>query len=1741
MGTTTAPLRPLHAALAVLGVLGAALAAAQTLAPTEGPPAALDRTAVPAAGRHHALVEVARFGRYAITVSSEQGVGLQLVGRMEGPGTVVGSPGVEDGRLDTFLDRGQYRVVTHGHDQASGEAALAVHAFREPSDSPAPQLVEHKLVSATLGDFEQRSYWLQVDAARWVHLEAAGRNLRDLRLWRDGSWLADAAPDSEVVEPLPGRPLLACRLAARLEPGLYLVTAYGGAGQAWADASDEHPFHLRLGIPRLGVAGRAYHQVGPFGLDRWLVPVPANFFRLELPEARPAELGVGSFVEDSPYQPGDNVDIITKESREPAAELMTPYMDEGLWAVTVRAEQGQPYVLQHFEASWEYSFQRAGEHWISTIHSGHAEDSVDATGILAHWAPSGLEREPLREQTIAVDSTTSWASRCNLLEDLDVFLHVRETGTYRISSRGTAASFRLEPFMVYRPDDFEPPPFRSGDSDWELDRGYYVLTASPVEKGVLELAVTHRNLLDSVLDLFGAARRVSEAGVQASVRFPSVQLQGWPHHYVLYLNHQPGVHAGVILRELPLDLREPLPLTLRPGEEVEVPFRVPEPVVLQAVLEDGTPLAHSLDGGEPGPLHELSAGRHSATLRNTDTRTVVCTLEAVPRALLASEPLPPLPASTLAGLPDFPLLTAADPRHLDLERDQSATFLVQAPADALYRLETSGLLDTAGNLRSRVVTSLARSAGGGSGRNFFLHQFLDQGDYQLTINTQGSSAGHLGLSLTRTDPSDGGELRQGLAARVTLDQGQSVVYRFTIAEEGRYRLRAFGLGGSARCRLEDGEGWPVERPNLPASFTRSFAPGDYRLLLLPEPVAGRRLTLLERLTEPPRFEGHGPHCLPLDTEVEHVWEEPEGDGERVPDRWEFALAGAGEVLIRLNQEMHGRLLRLTEGGTTEVALVPPLRGFAGRLEPGHYRLEAECARRNNRVTYTVAVEPQMLLAGLEREVSVPTTLPVAVGDDGLVEIYSLGSLDVNARLEDGEGRPIAFSDDRANDWNFHLTGRFAPGPYTLVVQPVGSHGGTTTVRMEARQEQVHDPLALPLDTGLEPGAAVHLLPLSGLAGELLLVSARAEETVGLAVEAEAEPGAWRTLASAVDPTAHLEVPLQSGQRLRLRLWSVDRREGPVRLMATALDPIRIGEPELARGVRLQAVPGFEPALAVAAVESQLPGTLRLGASDHGLRWSSRPGQALRPEPHGLLPLHGSRAWLAVDGSGGGLLSAERVSLEPAPAPALQLSLDGQAPVTVDVAPSREGPLVVLASAMNGQPGLRLVEGASAAAASSDLSATAIAPGAAAAVALAGSRPALATWIAVPSADPVEVRLSAHRARAMDMRRADWGSTADELRPGAARALELPAGSKRLRLTLTPALVAAVVAGGRVESVHFGGDRALVETWEGTGERLWLHDCGDAGGSYALDILPAAEVSLVVGPDAPFEQLMSGSGTLRLQVAPAAFAGAMVHVRGASGDATLVGGDGRVLRGTALAAGVAPSTLLVPHAAGPLLVWIGPLKRPESGLWDGVEPPLAEPVTVPARIHVGQAARAYAVTTSEPTLLTLRCPAPLLLRLISGGAERSLLTLDERTVHLALPDGRGQLLVRTLASMGGELELTASPITSVGEGLGPEVLLGPGSGHAFRFTVQEDGPVGVGVRAEEDTVECALLRIDGELLGSGVVQMHELEAADYLLLVDLPADGNAVRARPAVVGIERPPTGPPEDVIREYLTMEGVSP
>ncbi|MFY9822120.1 MAG: hypothetical protein WAM82_12110, partial [Thermoanaerobaculia bacterium] len=903
----------------------------------------------------------------------------------------------------------------------------------------------------------------------------------------------------------------------------------------------------------------------------------------------------------------------TSESPEAAAPPSAPPAWE--LVATVAGTPGQPYVLQHFEQRDAYSFTRSGPYWVSSIHAGAAEDSVDATALVTDQPPTGKARF-LAAAAIPLDSHTAWSRRFNFQEELTLFLEVKETGTYRVAAGGAGARARVEPFLLYRPKGYAPPDWQGASSTWNLDAGYYVLTLQPQKKGILTL--TLRPGGKGASDVAALPQPV-----QAAVRFAPLELEP-THSYVAWFNHQPGVVAGLVLRSWPVDLGQPLPVAQKPGEAFEIPFHVAAAGTLRAEPDDGTRLDVAVDGGGWSPQAEVAAGDHKVAVRPPIEKgrlnTVVYSLWVEPMSVQATTPLPPLPDAALNAVPKLPSLSTGAPRFFDLERGQRSTWLVQAEKPGLYAVRSTGLLATAGTVRTRTVPALRRDAQNGVGRNFLVQQYLREGDYQVTVAALGNSAGHAGLTLAATQLADGGELRAGMPGHFTLPAGEAVVFRVVVTEAGRYTLRALGLGFKLLCRFEDADGWPLEKPNIPADLDRKLEPGTYRLVLLPQPVDSRALVLLEKKSEPLEFAGHGPHALPLETQVGMVWLEPEGSegliegAPRPPDLWQFEVPAKVHAAVELTDEMQGKLTRLDAPGT-EIGFVPPGRSWKGELEPGRYQLAAECSRRNSRVHYQVTVHTEELVTGLERKMTAPGEVPVAVGREGLpqlTELTSIAPADVRARLLDADGHAVAENDDRPDDWNFLLFQRLEPGRYTLRVEPVGVKTTPVRVAMRSPAELEKAVATLPLRDNLQLGSDVLLRPLPvGPKADLLLVAARSKDSLGLSVEAS-DGKAWRTVGTVIGREAHLEIPLSGKGGYRLRLWSLDRHETPVRLSAAAITAPRLSEKELKRGGHLPAVAGFDPPLAAGVVALDRPGVFRFEAGEaaRDLRGSGTPGSPL---------------------------------------------------------------------------------------------------------------------------------------------------------------------------------------------------------------------------------------------------------------------------------------------------------------------------------------------------------------------------------------------------------------------------------------------------------------------------------------------------------------------------------------------------
>jgi hypothetical protein len=1654
-------------------------------------------------------------------VNSSSGTALRLVDRMAGPGETFGSAGETDGRIDAFLDRGSYQIVAEGAPKARGEAKLSVRPFSERPGSSPVRLVEGRPIDDRLADFEELGWWLEIETKHRVEIEAAGRCLADLRLWVDGSWLHAAAPTSERIEPLAGRPLNAMRISAELEPGLYRLAAYGGPPLPWAAGGDEAPFHLRTGTPLLPKEGRRRLTIGPFGLERFRVPGKATFFRISLAEARPAELLVSDRDPEHPFAGDGDSARIEKSSNPPEATLRrAPRPEPGdEHLLVVRGEPGETLVLEQFEERERARIEEDGSYWIATVHSGAPGDQLDASAILSRRTPAGRD-ELVDDRAIPLGKETAWQRRGNLTGPAAIFLRVEEGGRYVVESKGTEARFRIEPFATNRPNGYEEPPMRGGGSTWDLDPGLHVLSIEPVRKGIADLVVRHQS-----------SKAGPPASVVGSIRFPAVDLDR-TGSWTLTVAHRPEVVTGIVMRRLPLDLGEPLSLTIRPPEQIEIPFAAGEDGVLRAEAEDGKSLEISVDGAPFAADPPVAAGTHRAVVRSDGQPTRALEVAFLPRRLGAASPLPPLPDGAFAALPDFPELSPDKPRHLDLQQESAATFRLTVSRPALHSLRSTGLLATGADLRTRTVPSFRHAEENGSGRNFLLDDYLREGEYQLTVRSRGATRGHLGVEAGRTPLGDGGSIFVGSPARAELEAGQALLYRFRITSPGNFRIRATSLRHRLRCRLEDAKGWPIEKPGIDAELVRRFEPGDYRLVVLPEAVETRVLTMIESLDPRPRIAGHGPHPLPIGRERNHVWNEPDGDAPREPDVWLLDLAAPATATFSLPAEMDGEIRQAEAAqGTSPVAKLHLGRGWRGKLEADRYRIELRAARRNNRLPYSIRVDTDELVPGSDRQLESRSVLPLSIGRSGLVEIASFGESDVAARLFDGSGRLVDANDDRPGDWNFLISRSLEPGLYRLEVAPAGGGGGPFTVAVSSPKEVDAGPLPIPASLDLRPGREARLWSVEPATGpELLVFSASSAENVSLAVE-RLGGGRWEVLGTASGRAPRIEIP-SGPEKIRLRLWSIDRRRSAVRLEAARLVPPARGERSGSTSVDLAPLPAGAPVVRAARIDSEGAGLFRIDGPGE-LRGAAGAAR-LEPPPFGVVVGAGGPIWLAADaGRSSGQARIERIRLAPGRELRFVLAAGGEA--HCDLASSKSGgPRLLSASSRSGQPGVAFGP-------KRDGRRLGVGDGESVTFAPAGDAGAVSVWNAVDES-PLELTLALvdfPPSRRSDLRQ---GRTEGSIEAGESVRLTLPAGSKRLRVVAGAGLVAALGSRSEAGPLFRRSDAPLEATVDSDAAELTILNPTPGSASWLVDLvpLPLEGRRALVTRESAVEQRVASSGLLALPVSPVASSGADVSLRvlGMRGEAIWIGAGGRVARGDRFDVDPSGGLLLVPHDPGFVFAGFEPPRKEETK-----EEPAPTELPLPALVRFrGESVRSFVLGAESERWLRVRGSSPLRTRLLRGAGGPGSIAIHPEGAHLDawLPAGRSILRFEGLAGepLVGEIELSALPVRPAGEGLGEEALLASGDSVLYSFRVDREGGVGIGVRASAGSAEASLFSADGKLLGNGVAWMPELRPGTYLLGIASAPDQGPIRVRPALVGLVPPPTGPPEEVLRSYLEPEG---
>ncbi len=1071
------------------------------------PSARLSQSSVSAAAADEtALLTVETPGRFSIRAQSGGGVELQLVDMMMGPGEVSGKAGVRDGRLDVLLDRGVYRLHSLGAAGATGDAKLSVTPFRGVGAGQGDVLRGGE-ASGELGDLEQRSYWIVVSTGAGASVEATGRALRDLRLWRNGADLVDLKPGVATLEPVAGHSMTRLRIDGAVEPGLYLVTAYGGAPAAWADGKAGNPFRIRVGPPQKLLGGWFEGVIDAFGSARFEIAPPATYVRLETPDVAPAQLSVARGAAEPMSA------AITKTSRQPIAVVNLPAKGKEPAIAEITGFEGQAFRLRALDPTSTLKVDQAGPHLIAVDVAGEGGDELPATVLLARFAKG--KGTVVASKAPRIARGEAWRGKFNLRGPSSLIFEVASAGPVALSASGPGVVPTLEPLLgsnAPRADGAIP-------WQWDVEAGFYVLKLDPIRDAA--------GVIDVTFGQPGLAPQVSPAPSRATIDF-GLQNIDKGAYYEIFANAGPALTLGPRARKLPADLAA-APLVLDEKAAAvgpDAPAAAPIPPKRPAAVEKptkavdksldravGKPVGKSGDKAADKPAPKSAANPKATAKANPEpnpkpaaspppappaaegaltiplraplggviaatevngqpialafsneivagaSRTLAATIPASDhdRRIVVSwsKTEPPAKIPAIPATASVATLSAGEPQFFDLARDEGRDFRLDVAEGGLYRIETLGRLKTSATIGTSFIPAIDQATGNGPGHNALLQNFLRAGSYRVRVSAL-DSEGHLGLVAHRATLIEAGALAPGQSARAALARDTGAAFAIEAPEAATYRLDLYALGADFPARLEDSDGWPLTPPGPMATLTQHFEKGHYRLVVPPVETDARVVARIRKIVEETPPQGHGPHPLAFDVGQAFQWREPAGaDAPREPDRWTFALEGQAHVTLDISEGMGADIVKLGDAPAS-IAKIAFKRGFDGLLEPGQYSVEARAIGRNDRLDYQLTLKSAEIQPSAPRVVELPASIPFAIAADRIVSLTSFGDVELTGVLKDAAGNQVERVNGRIDDWNVALSRRLPAGTYQLDLAAAKAEGAPTGQENNSDNSQAAD-------------------------------------------------------------------------------------------------------------------------------------------------------------------------------------------------------------------------------------------------------------------------------------------------------------------------------------------------------------------------------------------------------------------------------------------------------------------------------------------------------------------------------------------------------------------------------------------------------------------------------------------------------------------------------------------------------------
>ncbi|KMQ52555.1 hypothetical protein CHISP_0324 [Chitinispirillum alkaliphilum] len=1058
-------------------------------------------------------IQLQSWGRYSIIAKSSRGASIAIVDRKQGVMARNGTAGEHDGRIDIFLDEGEYKIFVMGVSGDSEEIEIVVKEFTFNDNSSSTLLIPQRLEKTELRDFNQTGWWFEIEEDNTPFtFEIQGRNLQEIALFRNGEWLTPTRSNDFLNNIQPEKPLRGKRITTTLNKGLYQIIAYGGPNDGYTQEDEKNPLFAQWGVESLGMRSKVNRTVGPSGLSRFLIPGNLRTVVLETPEITPLYLEGFSWNQNNPRYNRLARDSIHSQSSSPRTGINLSGSNSKI--ITVSGKPGTPFTLSTLgQQVTQILSDTANSYWISSLHTGNYRDQIGASGAVVR-----RNGELVAFQADTVSSQKPFSRRFNLLAPVSAYIWIDEAGTYSVEPGGVAMDWVIKRYYLNYPRSYVTPESQTGKSDVQLNPGLHVLEITPRQKGIATFSISDPNT-----DLVPGEYLIPRANIQ----FPNLPVS--PNRtYHIVLNSQAPELSTTIAHRLPLTLDEPLSFYIRGGQKISVPIRLSEPKVIRVTDPNGVTFKEEL----------LRSGEHE--IRVSGPENTHLTIEKIDPSTHPKKTQPP--QFSYSRLVTEEMLSLGSKTFFDMEQNSESVYLFDISEPGIYRLETVGRLHTTLKVRDRLKKFTTSNTGSGINRNALIVDYFLPGRYQVVVRTEGRSAGRTGLLLDKNDLHYGGILQPGDDKRIITSPFSSVFYDFSVSTTDNYRFESFNRSGSFVLRLEDDDGWPLLRYGHRAPALTRLKEGKYRLFSMPVPYETIRITRYEKIPEPVSFIGKGPHQISVNQRVSAVWVEDKkiSDSAQSFVTYQFSTPAPIEASLSVTPGFIATL-KSRQSDSVLLSYKYPTQVF---LESGDYEIAIRPVRRSNHSEYQFAVTTNTLTAGLDYRFTGSRTFDVSVGQCGVYRFFSQGMHDYSATLLAADSlTKIAFNDNAYLDWNFNISQYLPSGNYLLRIENEESNTRSSRVFMQNVKDTLLAPVHLEqngtvsLSVNLNGKQAVMPIQLPET-GDILSILIRAGSNAACMIEM-LDGSEWRIVGEQIGSHIVLTTPVNADGSYRLRLWSED--------------------------------------------------------------------------------------------------------------------------------------------------------------------------------------------------------------------------------------------------------------------------------------------------------------------------------------------------------------------------------------------------------------------------------------------------------------------------------------------------------------------------------------------------------------------------------------------------------------------------